>query len=351
MATSAQPHPTVPFGQPGQVGFDGRAPGAPAPAAPAPAAPAAPAPQGPPINQPFSPPAAPAAPAAPHPTAPFGQPGYAAPGAPAAPAPAGQPSGVDANQVIQAGPGVPPELVGRTVGQAFQIYSALATEWIRRTPQGGGTQAPPPAPGQPAPAQPNQPGAQPPAGQPAQGGDFWRDPQGNIARIVREQVQQQLAPVTQATQEQEVIRARDIAVAGIPDVHQLWPTIVATLQGVDPAGLTDPRIWERAADMARGQLMKTGQYRPVAAPAPNGAPPAPNNQPYTQAGGRPNIPGGMPGAAVLPQVAFFTESPSTPGAGGPYNPGLTAEEANVAQKFGMSPQDYAAWKGGVSRGR
>lgn len=338
------PHPTVPYGQPGQVGFDGRAPGAPAPAAPAPAAPNG----GPPVNQPFAPPAAPAAPAAPHPTAPFGQPGYAAPGAPAAPAPAGQPSGVDPNQVIQAGPGVPAELVGRTVGQAFQIYSALATEWIRRTPQGGGTQAPPPAPGAPAPAQPNQPA--PGAPRPA-AGDFWRDPEANIQRIVEATVARAVAPANAAAQEQEVVRARDIAIAGIPDVQQLWPTMVAALQGVDPSGLTDPRVWERAADMARGQLMKQGQYRPVAPAAPNGAPPAPNNQPFTAAGGRPSIPGNQPGAAILPQTAFFTESPSTPGAGGPYNPGLSADEANVAQKFGMSPQEYAAWKGGVSRGR
>lgn len=344
--TAPAVHPTVPYGQPGQVGFDGRAPGAPAPAAPAPpnGGQGGP-PPGPAINQPFAPPAAPAAPAAPHPTAPFGQPGYAAPGAPAAPAPAGPASGVDPNQVIQAGPGVPAELIGRTVGQAFQIYSALATEWIRRTPQGGGTQAPPAAPGQPAPATPQAPGA-PVAPQAA---DFWRDPVGNITRIVSEQVNRAVAPANAAAQETEVIRARDIAAAGIPDIQQLWPGIVQTLSAADPGALTDPKIWERAADMVRGSMMRAGTYR-NSGPAP-AAPAAPNNGPFTAAGGRPSIPGGMPGAVVLPQVAFFTEGPSTPGAGGPYNPGLSAEEAMVAQKFGMSPQDYAAWKGGVSRGR
>lgn len=330
--TAPAVHPTVPWGQPGQVGFDGRMP-APGSAPAAPAIPTGGAPA-------FVPPAAPAAPALPHPTAPFGQ----APVAPAAAAPAAQPSGVDPNQVIQSGPGVPPELVGRTVGQAYQIYSALATEWIRRTPQGGGTQAPPPAPGQPAPAQP-----QPVRPAAPVAGDFWRDPEGNIKRIVAETVATQMAPVTQATQEQEVIRARDIAVAGIPDAQVLWPEIVKALQGVDPSGLTDPHIWERAADMARGSMMRAGTYRSPAPAAP-AAPPAPNNQPFIAAGGRPSFPGGQPGAAVLPQVAFFSEGPSTPGGGG-QTTGLTAEEANVASKFGMSPQDYMAWKGGVSHGR
>lgn len=338
MTAPAGAHPTVPWGQPGQPG------GPPA----APAAPAAPN-GGPPINQPYVPPA-PAAPAAPHQTVPFG-PGGGAP-APAAPAPAGPASGVDPNQVIQPGSGVPPELVGRTVGQAFQIYSALATEWLRRTPQGGGTQAPPPAPGQPAPA---QPGAAPGAPRPTAGappaGDFWRDPEGSIKRIVAESVAQQMAPVTQASQETEIIRARDIALAGIPDAQALWPEMVQALQGVDAAGLMNPQVWQRAADMARGTMMRAGTYR---APAPAAAPAAPSpaspNGPFTAAGGRPSIPAGSPGAAVLPQVAFFVEGPSTPQGGGAGG-SLSAEEADVASKFGMSPQDYQAWKGGVSRGR
>ena len=333
MTAPAAPHPTVPWGQPGQPG---------GPIAAPPVAPAAPN-GGVPINAPYVPPA-PAAPAAPHPTAPFGPGGGVPPAAAAFAAPT---AGVDPNQVIQPGSGVPPELVGRTVGQAFQIYQALATEWIRRTPQGGGTQAPPSAPGQPAPAQPGTaPGAPRPAA-PASG-DFWRDPEGNIRRIVAESVSQQMAPVTQNAQEQEIIRARDIALAGIPDAQALWPEMVQALQGVDATGLMNPQVWQRAADLARGTMMRAGTYH-APAPVPAG-PPAPDNRQFVAAGGRPSIPAGQPGAAVLPQVAFFTEGPSTPQGGGGGG-SLSAEESDVASKFGMSPQDYQAWKGGVSRGR
>ena len=310
-------------------------------------------------------PAAGSAPVAPHPTVPYGEglPGgappaattqtpvgngqipaapaqpAAAPVAPAAPAPPQLPSGVQLNDTIPNQPGVPPELIGRTWGQAFQIYSALAQDWMQRN-QPSRT-----APAAPAAAQPAAAPAQPAGGQPAGAGDFWQDPAGFVSQAVKAAVAEAVKPITQNTQEDAIIRARDAARQQVPDFVELWPDLVNTLQGTDPTALADVNVWIGAADLIRGRRLRAGL--PATAPA-GAASASPPNGAYAAAGGLPSVP--APQGPSLPQYAFFSEAPTTPTQHQPAS-GLTAREIEVASKFGMTPDQYQAWKGGVSRGR
>lgn len=285
------PHPTVPYGQEPPNG------GAPA----VPTIPAA-----------FVPPAPPAVPAL-HPTVTQGQPGAAAPSATQPPA------GVDPNATIQAGPGVPQELVGRTYGQAFQIYSALATDYLKRNP----------APAAAATTAPVAPAAAP--AQPAT--DFWRNPEERIAAIVEQRVAAALAPMTSKAAEDTAIAARDQALVRIPDHQELWPEITRILGQATPEQLADPSVWETAADMARGRKARVG---------------IPTQNKVAQFQG--TTPGYTAPLPSMPAHMAFSEGPSVPSIGN----GLAAltpaeEEARIG--FGMTVEAYQAWKAGASRGR
>lgn len=237
-----------------------------------------------------------------------------------------QPNRVQLNRdMVMDGPDVPPELRGRTVGQAMQIYTALASEWLQRQrPQG---QAQPP---RQAPAQPQQAGLNVPAGQPSgaaqaqnEASQFWQNPAGYIRQVVQEVNQ----PMLQQTQAQAVNQARLVAAQGISDFQQLEPAIIQALANVDPQALTDPNIWINAADLARGRMARTGQQ----APRQNGA-----QQPFG------------PGASVPGFQAhqFFTEAPTPPSSASAAGM-LTPEERGYAGRFGMSEDQYRAWKYGL----
>lgn len=254
------------------------------------------------------------------------------------------PAGINPNQIIQAGPGVPPELVGRTMGQAFQIYTALANDWLGRNGQQTQRQQ----------QQTQQQQQQPPAAQPGQPAtqldqasrEFWSNPPAAIRAIVGEMLQN--SPATQAAQRDSVAAAARTAAAGVPDFGHLWPEIQTIVAQADPGTLVDPRVWEGAADIARGRLMRAGRYNPQA----GGQPPAPlnPNAGFQAAGGMPTVPAQQ--NPQLPQFAFFTEAPTPPSNGyGGNQQQLTPKEMEAAQKFGMSAEEYQAWKGGVQRGR
>lgn len=353
-----------PAGAPGQggqpavhptVGTHGL-PGSPVTHEPAPNAPAAPMGWQPPGNPaqpqpPYGAPAAPAAPAAPHPTVPFGPSGGqpASQPAPAAPAPAAPAAPIRTDipdHVILDGAGVPPELRGRSWGQVKQIYGALANDFVlRQNPQA------PPAPA--APARP----ANPPArvqGEP--NGGFWEDPGAFIERAI----DQRLAPVTQRTTAVAIQEAKQVAASGIPDWQLLEGEVMSLLAGAEnPAALTDPRLWQSTADLARGRLMSRGEYDPRAMQRqPAGQPGQPNGQyPAVQAPMVPRGPGAYVPAPVNPVNAFFTEAP-TPPMNGQYDAGtgsdvasrvaaLTTDQRNYAAKMQMSLEDYVMWQGGV----
>jgi hypothetical protein len=242
------------------------------------------------------------------------------------------------SQTILDGPGVPQELRGRPVGQVMQIYTALAQDWLQRQ---GHTRAAGQAPAnQPAP----QPTAQLPQ-RPASGTEgawSWQNPEPHFRSIVGDEIEKRLGGVVQQTQAQAIAQARLTAQQGIPDFQNLEGEIMQMLTGASPEVLSNPQVWESAADMVRGRVARRGQF---GGQAPQG--------PQVQGPSVPGYQGGTPravpaGSYAVPQYQYFTEGPTPPSQ---YNPqqGLSHEQMVYAQRMGMSPQDYMAWMGGVQR--
>lgn len=286
----------------------------------------------------------------PHPTAQYGQP------APQNPQPIQQPQNQQPQRaeipdhIILDGANIPPELRGRSWGQVKQIYGALANDFIMR--QNGGGQAPQPQP-QPQ-AQPQRPvvyeQGRPNGGQPTRQGGFWEDPEGTIDRAI----ERRMAPVTQRTTAMAVQEARNVARMGIPDFDYLEAEILTIVGGADGQALSDPRLWQSSAELARGRLMGRGQYDPRAA------------QQGSQRGGAqgadPNFargPGAYVPAPVHPVGQFFTEAPTPPrfsdqgyGVGQDVQSRVAAlsnDQRQYAAKMQMSLEDYVAWQGGVQQ--
>lgn len=278
-------------------------------------------------------------PAQPHPTVPFGQQGVQQ-------QPQGQPQGQPGVQradipdnLILDGPSVPTELRGRSWGQVKQIYGALANDFLLR--QNGGQQQQQQR--QPAPQQRQ---GQPPVytqgeGRGNQPPSFWENPEEAIARIVDSRV----APITQRTTAMAIQEAKQVAAAGIPDFQYLEAEVLQIMAGADPSAMTDPRLWQSSADLARGRLMSRGEYDPrMAQQRPQQGQPNP-----AQVRG----PGGYVPAPVAPMGQFFTEAPTPPqynqfgGYGSGMNNSISQEEHNYAVKMNMTDAEYVAWRGGV----
>ena len=285
-------------------------------------------------------------PASTAPTFPAGQqPPFAAPQPQPVQVPQQQPQNTIPDHVVLDGPGVPPELRGRTFGQMKQIYSALATEFVQR--QGRGPQQQQPAQ---QPQQQQQPQA--PRQQAPQADDetrqFWENPARYIRGAVREEAQAIMAPVSARSQAQAIQEARAIAASGIPDFQMLEPEMVQALTQLDPAALADPRTWNNVADLTRGRLMAQNRYG--AQPQQ----PQQSQQPvYRPAGPGSYVPAPMAPIPQqpLPQGQFFSEAPTPPQSGWFTGQGtqrqLTPEQQNYARKMGMSDQQYIDWSGGI----
>ena len=234
------------------------------------------------------------------------------------------------DNVILDGASVPPELRGKTWGQARQIYTALAGSWLqsRQQPQV-----------QPQPQAQLEPQVQPQAGRPQgprEGNGFWADPEGTIARVVEQRVQSAMAPMAQRSAQQAAEEAMKVAAAGIQDWANIQPEViqVITESGARAEHLGDPRVWANAADLARGRLLGRGQYQ-----APNVVP-APQGQLVRG-------PGAYVPAQVAPQIGgFFTEAPTPPQQqyGQGVNTSLTPEEDYYRQQMGVSVEDFVAWR-------
>lgn len=305
--------------------------------------------------QPQQPPPQQQHPAQPQPQVPVGygypQPQYGYPQPPAAQ--------INPNQVLS-GPGVPTELQGRTWGQAMQIYSNLAQDYIRRMnqQQAGYGQAPP------VQYQQQASPAQAPAPQGYQRPTFGRQYPGqqqDLSQVVRQEVQQALAPVTAMTSAQAAREARQAAAQLIPDWNELAADVDQMLGAADPISLSNPEVWESAANLARGKRFRPqkggGVPMPSVVQTPYGLVPlqgAPNNGyatvPMPQAQPQPyyGIPVVPAPQAPIPQYQFFTEGPTAPAVG--MGQGLlTPQERDYARKMGMDDSTYLAWKGGVIR--
>lgn len=245
------------------------------------------------------------------------------PQAPLAPQQQGQ---INDNVVLD-GPAVPPELRGRTWGDAKRLYQALSTDWLRRQSQVQQFQ-------QPQAQAPQFQHQAPPAQAPSGPLSFQQQQDSRIAQIVAQTVAPMLQPLVQQNQSQAVLQARQIARTGMPDFDYLEPDIMQRVAGASPEVLANPMTWKLAADAARGERVLIGQYRP-------------------QMQMQRQMPG--PGASVpangqAPVHTFFSESPSAPAfatGGGIVPRQPTQEDAFYAQRFSMPVQDYMAWKYGT----
>lgn len=268
---------------------------------------------------------------------------------------------LDDNAILD-GPAVPPELRGRTWGDARRLYSALSTDWLQRhgrptTPAAQSLQAQgfmqPQAPQ--GPQAPQRPGFQPqgpqtpqaPMAAPADSRQFWANPDQRIAEVVGQVMEQRLGPMLQPmiarNQQGAILEARQVAATGTNDFQYLEPDIMQIVARANPADLQDPQVWISAADMARGRRLASGQYQPQQAQRP-------------QVPGNPNGAGYGPGTSVPapqgpPVHSFFSESPSAPNVPGAYGSSngtqATQEDYHFAQKFQMPIQDYMSWKHGA----
>jgi hypothetical protein len=276
------------------------------------------------------------------------------------------------DHVVLDGPGIPPEIRGRTFGQMKQIYGALASDFVSRQPGRQVQQQQQqnvPGVGGPVPSGPPRgPNGQPiyvqgqaNGGQPQQQDEvraFWENPAGFIRTAVREEVGTTMGPTVQRNQAQAIQEARSVAASGIPDFAALEGEMMGMLTQADPAALQDPRLWISTADLVRGRMMSQGRYDPRwqnrQGQQQNGAPQfGQPGQNFHQQGPGVSVPAPM---APIPHQTFFTEAPTPPAAnwGGGWSGGggnqwqLSADQQMYAQKMGMSEQQYRDWSGGVS---
>jgi hypothetical protein len=243
-----------------------------------------------------------------------------------------QPQQQTQSPVIQAGPGVPPELVGKTQAEVFQYYQALRDNYLASLR--GAQQIP--APQQPRfgsgyPQNNQQPPTQqqPQQQQPAQEQSFWRNPREFIAGIIDER----LAPVTTTLVEQQAQAVRDNVAREFADFNQYLPAMEEALAGAPPQLRANPEVWRTAYYVQRGRALTQGQQQPVAPPAQQNMIPAPGRAPAPQTPGYIHVE-----PPTAPQSQFTNM---------PLAPELSPREKLVASKMGMTEERYQQWKNGT----
>lgn len=249
------------------------------------------------------------------------------------PAPAAQPAqpaGLSMSSVIPQGdPNFPPELHGRTLGDAFRFYNIMKDHFQANPPgrqqpagrQPSTMQSMPGQAGQPTgvQGQGQQPQGQPQAGQ-LTAAEFWRDPVNNIRALIQESLQ----PVTQASVQQQAQQVYQQVAAQNPDWRQYEGAIAQMASQADPHLLTNPEAWQRIYWMAKGQALSQGGQRQIPA----------------QTGGYQG-----PGQVSPAPQQFFTEAPTPPTPqSGAQQP--TPLQVQMAQKFGQPLEVYMAHTGG-----
>lgn len=226
------------------------------------------------------------------------------------------------NQRIPAGPGVPAELVGRTMGEVMQMYGSLRGAVAQQAPQ----------PQAQAPQNQQQPGR--PQGQPnAQGANFWANPQEMIRQAVQQTAQEMQAP--------QLIERAASGVMNLPRDSELDNAILGHLQGLDNVTLSNPRTWEIAYNSALGERVRSGRAAPQAQA---------QQQPQAQQAAQPGFNQLNSGQQYAPASGqFFTESPT--GVSNPSAPQLNQQQQRVARMFNMTDQQYVAFGGLQNGGR
>lgn len=258
-------------------------------------------------------------------------------------------TGQELNLRIRHGdPAYPPELWGKTLGEAMRYYSVMRQDFmVRNAPQQQPQQPPPQAPYQRQPVmQPHQqpqgfPFQQPaPIQQPNYGG--YQAPQqpqqpqgfdeGRLGQLVQDAVSQALGPVQQVSAQNvyQQVRSR------FPDWAQYDAEIQMAVSGASPQQLLNPQMWESAYFFVKGRVLSDPNRQQQPQYAPQGDP-----------FGRP-----MNGAIQTPPPSVFTESSIPQAPGNPGGPGGGNQEAfsphdiEMARRFGIPVEEYRAWKGG-----
>ena len=270
----------------------------------------------------------------------------AAPGAPVQQG-AAMLTGQELNLRIRHGdPAYPPELWGKTLGEAMRYYSVMRQDFmVRNAPQQQPQQPPPQAPYQRQPVmqphqQPQQPAYQPNYGgyqAPQQVPQIQQvQPQGfdpaQMDEIVQRAVSAALGPVQQVTAQSVYQQVRQ----RFPDWDQFDAEIQMAVSGASPQQLLNPQMWESAYFFVKGRVLsdprrQQPQYVPDARD--------PFNRPVN-------------GATQTPPPSVFTESSIPQAPGNPGGPGGGNQEAfsphdiEMARRFGIPVEEYRAWKGG-----
>lgn len=242
------------------------------------------------------------------------------------------PQGIDINTRLT-GPGIPPSLQGRTLGEAISIHNGLQQAHIQLMSQQQ------PSTGMSNPPVQTQPQVQHQAG--TQQGWDWRDPAASVQRTVQPLLEERfnrleaaLAPAVQQSSMAAIQSAMNQAAQEIgPQFTQFGPAILQRLQGADPRALTNPQVWKLTAESVIGAAaLQAGRQQPQ------------------NLGGGSQPPGMYPAQAVqpgqqpLPNLnSFFVEQPYQGGQGAQGAPQLTPQQMFVAQQMGIAPADYAAW--------
>lgn len=243
----------------------------------------------------------------------FGQPAFGH-NQPQATTPAGQNAQPLAG-TFQAGPGIPAEWVGKTAQQVAQIYGNIKQELVRHIQQ---PQAQQPAQTQ----QPAQADAQKQANL-----QFWSDPVGTLNKLIQDQIQVASAPQVAIGIAQKLERT-------LPGFKELRPQIEAQMAVLPPQAQRDENAWVLAHKLAVADAVMSGQQLPSQQPQ------APQVPTFTQPAPM-SVPGPQHMQTNQPWQAAFTESPSN-GFQTPSPIQLSQEELNVAERMGLTPEQWAA---------
>jgi hypothetical protein len=237
---------------------------------------------------------------------------------------------------ILRGPAYPPELQGRTVAQAMQIYAAMRAS----VGQNGGQQQ------QQQQAAPQQQQAAPQQqGVPTDPRAFFADPAGNTRRLIQEEMQNTLAPMLKPIMQQSaqgaIERARNAFLAANPTGNQYLNDMMPMLQRSTEEQLSNPETWNAVFRYVLGQKVIEAQANPQQPPY------NPQQQQAPQWG---------EAVRQTPQGSFFTES-STPNNGqqqGQFTAGaaqLNSQELMIARQSGLTPEQYAQAKADMLAGK
>ncbi len=238
------------------------------------------------------------------------------------------------------GSGLPQELQGKTMAEAVGMYGVMRQYAVQNQAQ------------QQPPQRQQQPALQQQQGRP----NFFADPEGAIERAI----ERKLAPVLEQTTQTQITEARNAVAQLHPQQFaQYEGEVLQRLHGLPAETLANPAAWRMALQQVVGEKAMQGQLQqPVPQPQPQQqwqqtVPPQmqprmanPLSQyPQQQQAPQPQQQQQQNWVPATPQ--FFTESPSAvmypggdPAMGGPNGMQLTAQQQEVARRFGYSNEQY-----------